>query len=154
MSCMIWEKELLKLLQQTKEKIGESSEGFIEWFSSLPEVWQGHVYRQLLPRSQGFMPDPEAWVNEAVQAIKGLTLKQRILRGLRASRFAFFIEGSAVRECFDGESLNKWTSENALTYYHEQTTDQYIFSVSPSLAAMRGAREGMRKAAEILRGEG
>lgn len=77
---MIWEKELLRLLEQTKEKIEESPEGFTEWFFSLPQVWQGHVYRQLLPRSRGFIPDPEVWVDEAVQAIKKLTPKQRVIK--------------------------------------------------------------------------
>lgn len=70
---MIWEKELLKLLQQTKEKTEESPEAFIEWFSSLSKTWQGHIYRQLLPRSQGFIPNPEPWINEAIQVINALS---------------------------------------------------------------------------------
>lgn len=86
---MIWEKELLRLLEQTKEKIEESPEGFAEWFFSLPQVWQNQIYRQLLPRSQGFIPDPEMWVNEAVQAIKkrgeGLWNHQHLLKPLSES---------------------------------------------------------------------
>lgn len=112
---MNYEEKLLKLLQQTKEKVGESSEEFTGWFFSLPQVWQNQIYSQLLPRSQGFMPDPEEWVNKAVLAIKILTLKQRILRGLRADRFAFFVNGSEIRECFIiDEALKEWAFSERL----------------------------------------
>jgi len=82
-------------------------------------------------------------MTKSIDAITG-ELKERILQGVRASRYAFAVADLEVRTHFDEETLGRWACENALTYYHELTTDEYLFSVSPSLSAMRGAERGLK----------
>lgn len=77
-------------------------------------------------------------------------LKERILKGVRASKFAFSVPGPEIKRYFTRGTLNQWALENTLAYDHELTTDEFLFGISPSLAAMKGAREGMKAAADIL----
>lgn len=71
-------------------------------------------------------------------------LKEKILKGVRADRYAFIVPGSEIKEHFTPEALEQWASDNSLTYYRSPATGEYYFAVSPSLAAMKAAERGIQ----------
>lgn len=76
-------------------------------------------------------------------------LKERILKEVKNSRFAYYVASSEVQEHFSLGELDKWASDNALVYKAEG--DNFVFAISPSLSAMEAGKRGMEAMADMIR---
>lgn len=56
------------IVEQAKEQAEAGN--LNEWLTSLSGREKDHIYFHLLPRSKGFEPNPEKWVQDVVDALK------------------------------------------------------------------------------------
>lgn len=74
-------------------------------------------------------------------------LKERILKEVNSSRFAYYVASSEIQEHFSLGELDKWASDNALVYMIEGSN--FVFAISPSLSAIRAMTTGFREGLNI-----
>lgn len=56
------------IVEQAKEQAEDGN--LKDWLASLSRIEKDHIYFHLLPRSKGFEPNPEKWVQDVVNALK------------------------------------------------------------------------------------